>query len=160
MPDRQIPCRLCVLALLLTLLTGSGCEQSEPEPQIDYSQEGADGPNAQREFTETDSGLKYKILREGTGKKPAPSDYVLASYRGWLEDGTEFDSSYARGEPSPFPLEGVIAGWTEGLQLIGEGGKIELSIPSELAYGPEGKPPVIPPDAQLHFIVEVHDVSD
>ncbi len=67
----------------------------------------------------------------------------------------EFDSSYKRGEPIPFPLSGVVAGWTEGLQLIGEGGMIELEVPSELGYGPGGKPPKIPGGATLHFIVEL-----
>jgi FKBP-type peptidyl-prolyl cis-trans isomerase len=160
MTNSRIQKNVSALTLLFILLTAAGCEQSEPEPEVDYSKEGPNGPNAQTEFAETDSGLKYKILREGTGKKPTPQDYVLASYRGWLDDGTEFDSSYSRGEPSSFPLGGVIPGWAEGLQLIGEGGKIELSIPPELGYGASGKPPSIPPNAQLHFIVEVHDVSD
>lgn len=149
------------LAMLVTLFAAVGCEQSEPPgPQIDYSQEGPDGPNAQSDFTTTASGLKYRILREGTGKKPTAADVVVASYRGWLEDGSVFDSSYRRGAPTDFPLEGVIAGWTEGLQFIGEGGKIELSIPADLGYGASGKPPVIPPHSPLHFIVELHEVVD
>lgn len=149
-----------VLTLLFTLSAFAGCEQSEPEPQIDYSQEGPDGPSPQTEFTKTASGLEYKILREGTGKKPTPADAVRVSYRGWLDNGNEFDSSYARGETVKFFLNGVIDGWTEGLQLIGEGGKIELLLPPELGYGERGSPPDIPPNAPLHFVVELHEVAD
>ena len=76
-------------------------------------------------------------------------------YRGTLDDGSEFDSSYSRGESISFPLTGVIAGWTQGLQLVGEGGKIELEIPYQLGYGEAGSPPKIPPQATLHFIVEL-----
>ena len=111
------------------------------------------------EFTETPSGLKYKILNETKGRKPKASDTVVAHYRGWLDDGTEFDSSYRRGEPTSFPLNGVIPGWTEGLQLIGKGGKIELEIPSNLGYGPNGMPGAIPPNATLHFEVELVDIQ-
>lgn len=107
------------------------------------------------EFQETASGLRYRILREGKDLKPLPTSQVTVHYRGWLDDGTEFDSSYSTGRPFGTPLNGVIAGWTEGLQLIGEGGKIELDIPSQLAYGENGFPPVIPPNARLHFDVEL-----
>lgn len=113
-----------------------------------------------KEFQTTPSGLKYKIVREGDpAKKPTTADSVLAHYKGWLDDGTIFDSSYDRGEPTPFPLGGVIAGWTEGLQLIGEGGEIELEIPGKLGYGPQGMPPAgIGPNATLHFKVELIEV--
>lgn len=123
-----------------------------------YGVEGPDGPSPQTEFSSTPSGLKYRVLREGTGRKPTPSDFVSVSYRGWLDDGNEFDSSYNRNEPTNFPLNGVIPGWTEGMQLVGEGGKIELEIPSDLGYGPQGMPGAIPPNATLHFIVELHRV--
>jgi len=102
--------------------------------------------------------LKYRILRQSDGRKPVASDTVLAHYAGWLDDGTEFDSSYSRGKPTDFPLSGVIPGWTEGLQLIGKGGMIELEIPSDLGYGPRGMPGAIPPDATLHFKVELIDI--
>ena len=117
--------------------------------------EGPNDANAPEEFTATGTGLKYRILRAADGQKPAASDTVQCHYRGWLDDGTEFDSSYGRGAPTEFPLNGVIAGWTEGLQLIGEGAKIELEIPHELGYGERGYPGVIPPAATLHFIVEM-----
>ncbi|MBD3676102.1 MAG: FKBP-type peptidyl-prolyl cis-trans isomerase [Planctomycetaceae bacterium] len=151
----------CHFALLCVALILSGCagETSKPAESIDYSQEGPDGPNAEEEFTTTESGLQYRILREGTGEKPEVTDRVAVSYRGWLDDGTEFDSSYLRSEAIEFPLNQVIPGWTEGMQLVSEGGKIELSIPSDIGYGPGGMPPVIPPNAQLHFIVELHEVK-
>jgi len=106
-------------------------------------------------FKTTNNGLKYRILKEGTGKKPTVSSKVSCHYRGWLDSGKEFDSSYKRGEPTEFPLNGVIAGWTEGLQLISEGGKIELDIPSRLGYGERGMPGAIPPNARLHFEIEL-----
>ncbi len=115
-------------------------------------------PSEPGEFQTTASGLKYKIVRPGGEKKPQPSDTVKCHYKGWLDDGTVFDSSYDRGEPAEFSLSGVIAGWTEGLQLIGEGGEIELEIPSRLGYGEEGRPPKIPGGATLHFQVELLEI--
>lgn len=147
------------ICALLALSTIAGCDPSETEREIDYSQEGPDGPNAQTEFSRTASGLQYRILREGTGKKPTASDRVVVSYRGWLDDGSVFYSSYERGKPSDYPYSQLVAGMKEGLQLIVEGGKIELSIPPELGYGASGKPPAIPPNAQLHFIIELHEVQ-
>jgi FKBP-type peptidyl-prolyl cis-trans isomerase FklB len=88
--------------------------------------------------TTTASGLQYKVIRPGTGKRPTAADTVTVNYRGTLIDGAEFDNSYSRGQPATFPLNGVIAGWTEGLQLMQEGGKSELVIPAPLAYGDSG----------------------
>ncbi len=87
----------------------------------------------------TASGLQYKVITAGTGKKPTAADTVTVNYRGTLIDGAEFDSSYARGRPATFPLNGVIAGWTEGVQLMQEGGKAQLVIPPGLAYGDKGE---------------------
>src|SRR5690606_25796618 len=95
-------------------------------------------------FMTTRSGLKYRIIEAGKGRRPNKNSTVTAHYRGWLDDGTEFDSSYKRGRAMSFSLSGVVEGWTEGLQLIQEGGKIELEIPSDLGYGPAGRPPTIP----------------
>lgn len=89
--------------------------------------------------TTTPSGLQYKVIAPGTGKKPVAADTVTVNYRGTLIDGAEFDSSYARGRPATFPLNGVIAGWTEGVQLMQEGGKSQLVIPPGLAYGDKGE---------------------
>ena len=86
----------------------------------------------------TASGLQYRIVKPGTGRKPMAEDTVTVNYRGTLIDGAEFDSSYSRGQPATFPLNGVIAGWTEGLQQVQEGGTIELVIPPALAYGDKG----------------------
>lgn len=105
----------------------------------------------------TASGLRYEIKAEGTGPKPALSDNVIAHYHGTFVDGTVFDSSVERGEPAEFPLSGVIQGWQEGLQLIGEGGKMVLYIPSNLAYGETGRPPIGPARA-LIFEVELIEV--
>lgn len=104
---------------------------------------------------QTASGLQYKVITEGSGKAPKATDKVLVNYRGTLLDGTEFDSSYKRNEPISFPLNGVILGWTEGLQLIKEGGKIQLFIPPNLAYGSRGAGGVIGPDETLIFEVEL-----
>ena len=108
--------------------------------------------------TKTNSGMAYKILTEGTGKKPKETDTVKVHYKGTLISGEEFDSSYSRNTPTEFPLNKVIKGWTEGLQLIGEGGKIKLVIPSELAYGDQGAPPKIPGGATLVFEVELLEI--
>jgi FKBP-type peptidyl-prolyl cis-trans isomerase FkpA len=115
--------------------------------------------DAPEEFSETNSGLKYRILRKSNGIKPNAGNTVSVHYRGWLDNGTEFDSSYKRGESISFPLNGVIAGWTEGMQLIGTGGMVELWIPSSLGYGAQGAGADVPPHATLHFIVELIDVK-
>lgn len=103
----------------------------------------------------TSSGLQYKILREGKGRKPGQNDTVEVHYKGTLIDGTIFDSSYKRGQSISFPLNRVIAGWTEGLQLMKEGAKYELVIPARLGYGSRGAGNVIPPNATLVFEVEL-----
>ncbi|REJ94897.1 MAG: FKBP-type peptidyl-prolyl cis-trans isomerase [Planctomycetota bacterium] len=130
----------------------------EPGPR----DEDADAPT---EFTTTESGLKYRILRKGSGPKPQSPDQVIVNYKGWLEDPEKpFDQSYGK-NPFDFRLvpigqQGqVIDGWNEGVTYVKEGGMIELEIPSELGYGEGGFPPVIPPNATLHFIVEVLEVK-
>lgn len=165
MPTR--PVRIGTACVLASLLAGcapapSGSPPvptaSRPDAQPAQSGPGPADPDAPDEFTTTESGLKYRILRQSDGRKPTAADTVLCHYKGTLDDGTVFDSSYRNGSPIDFPLNGVIPGWTEGLQLIGEGGMIELEIPSDLGYGARGMPPVIPPNATLHFIVELKQI--
>ena len=104
------------------------------------------------------SGLQYQVLKEGNGKKPTAKDTVKCHYEGFLIDGTVFDSSVQRGEPATFPLQQVIAGWTEGLQLMQEGAKYRFFIPYRLAYGEGGAGQMIPPFAALIFDVELIEV--
>jgi FKBP-type peptidyl-prolyl cis-trans isomerase FklB len=105
------------------------------------------------------SGLQYKILKEGTGRTPQTTDTVTVHYRGTLIDGTEFDSSYSRNNPSTFKVSGVIRGWTEALQLMKEGAKWQLFIPADLAYGERGMPPRIAPNSPLIFEVELISIN-
>jgi FKBP-type peptidyl-prolyl cis-trans isomerase len=105
------------------------------------------------------SGLQYKILKAGTGPKPSAADSVVCNYRGTLINGTEFDSSYKRGQPLTFPVNGVIKGWTEALQLMPVGSKWQLFIPSELAYGERGAGADIGPNATLIFEVELLSIQ-
>lgn len=117
--------------------------------------------NAEKEGVETlDSGLQYKVLETGDGATPQADSTVKVDYKGTLIDGTEFDSSYKRGEPAEFPVNGVIPGWTEALQLMQEGDKWQLVVPPQLAYAEKGAPPVIPPNSALVFEVELLEVLD
>ena len=152
-----------VFTVLGLLVTVAGCTYEEEQdegldknglPVLKAAKEGPDDPDAPEEFTTTPSGLKYRILRKSDGKKPTPEDTVRVHYQGWLDDGTVFDSSYASGRPQTFGLNNVISGWTEGLQYLPEGGKIELEVPSDLGYGDEGNSS-IPGKATLHFKIEL-----
>ena len=135
----------------LTTMADSATEKGEKFLAENKSKEGV---------KTTASGLQYKITKEGTGKSPAATDRVLVHYEGKLLDGTVFDSSIKRGEPIAFPLNRVIPGWTEGLQLLKEGGKAILYIPSKLAYGPGGTPGgPIGPNETLIFEVELIKVQ-
>src|SRR5205823_7796016 len=107
----------------------------------------------------TTSGLQYKALKEGSGAPPKATDTVVVNYRGTLVDGTEFDSSYKRGEPATFPVNRVIKGWTEALQLMKPGSKYQLFIPASLAYGERGAGQTIGPNATLIFDVELLSIK-
>lgn len=116
--------------------------------------------NAKKEgVVVTESGLQYKVINEGTGKQPKATDTVKCHYEGFLINGTVFDSSIQRGEPASFPLNAVIKGWTEGLQLMKEGAKYRFFIPYNLAYGEAGAAGAIPPYAALIFDVELIEVQ-
>lgn len=116
--------------------------------------------NAKKEgVVTTESGLQYTVVKQGTGAKPKATDTVKVHYEGTLIDGTVFDSSIKRGEPIEFPVNGVIAGWTEALQLMPIGSKYKLVIPAKLAYGERGAGPVIGPNSVLIFDVELLDIN-
>ena len=103
----------------------------------------------------TQSGLKYEVLAQGEGESPKATDIVIAHFAGWLIDGTPFDGSYARGEPNEFPLQGMIPGWIEGLQLMRPGSKFLFEIPPSLAWGERGSPPKIAANAKVVFLIEL-----
>ncbi|MEZ6095567.1 MAG: FKBP-type peptidyl-prolyl cis-trans isomerase [Pirellulaceae bacterium] len=131
-----------------------------PEDSEEVRKPGSIDEDASKEFTRTASGLEYRILRKSDGKKPTATQTVEVDYKGWLDDGKIFDSSYRRDDTISFGLNQVIKGWTEGVQLVGEGGMIELNIPYELGYGAYGTPGgPIPARARLHFIVELKSIK-
>ena len=129
-----------------------------PKPQPPPAKPTPPKPRRKKVQT-TASGLKYEVLREGDGSKPSATDRVTVHYRGELVDGTIFDSSYDRGQPATFPLNGVISGWTEGLQLMPVGSKYKFTIPPELGYGARGAGGRIPPNATLIFEVELLSIA-
>lgn len=116
--------------------------------------------NAEAEgVTVTESGLQYSVITDADGAKPAVTDTVTVHYRGTLLDGTEFDSSYSRGQPATFQLDQVIPGWTEGVQLMSEGSKYKFVIPHQLAYGERGAGAIIGPFETLIFEVELIEIN-
>jgi len=165
---------MAMAAMLLTGMascTGNSSSSSDTAEQttLDYGQQIKDNKTIGREFMEqnakndsvvqTSSGLQYMVLKEGNGAKPGPTDVVTVHYTGKLLDGTVFDSSVERGDPATFPLDQVIPGWTEGLQLMSEGSQYRLFIPSELAYGSKGAGNQILPNSTLIFDVELIKVE-
>ena len=144
---------------------GSDDDNDNPDPNSmnDNKAEGEAflAENSQKPgVTTLPSGLQYEVLTEGSGPKPGLSSSVTTHYHGTLINGTVFDSSYQRGQPATFPVNGVIAGWTEALQLMGEGSKYRLYIPSDLAYGKRGAGRDIPGDTALIFDVELLKVNN
>ena len=148
-----------LLALLLVL---AACG-SEPTPSDDPTEPAAEDPagDCEEGVVETESGLQYEELECGDGEEAARGDTVVVHYTGTLEDGTKFDSSLDRGQPFPFTIGAgqVIQGWEEGIAGMKVGGKRKLTIPPDLAYGPAGRPPVIPKNATLIFEVSLVDIQ-
>lgn len=135
---------LLMLSCLGAAQAQTGTAPAGPAPSVDVT---------------TGSGLVYRVLAEGTGVSPRATDSVTVHYRGTLADGTEFDSSYRRGQPATFPLNGVIRCWTEGVQRMKVGGKSRLTCPPQIAYGSRGAGNVIPPNATLTFEVELLSIA-
>ena len=143
------------IPLILTAVTIALISMSNADSALERGQAFLKENATKEGVKTTSSGLQYKITKEGTGKNPKATDTVVVHYKGTTIDGKEFDSSYKRGEPTEFPLNAVIKGWTEGLMYVSEGGKATLYIPSELAYGKRGAPGAIGPDETLIFDVEL-----
>ncbi len=138
-------------ALLLLCLAAAAPTFAQTDLAVTYAKE--------KGAVVTPSGLVYLSLKEGTGASPTAADTVKVHYKGTLANGTEFDSSYKRGEPAQFPLGGVIPCWTEGVQRMKLGGKAKLTCPAAIAYGSRGAGGVIPPNATLQFEVELIDIA-
>jgi FKBP-type peptidyl-prolyl cis-trans isomerase len=160
--------RATVALLVLIAIAAAGCGGTTPaEPGADQpADQPADMPDASTypgepatgEVQTTASGLQYIVMQEGSGDSPTATSNVVVHYTGYLLDGTQFDSSVGSGAPAEFNASGVITGWTEGLQLMQEGGKTKFIIPPDLGYGAQGYPPLIPPDATLVFDLELIEV--
>jgi FKBP-type peptidyl-prolyl cis-trans isomerase len=147
--------------MLLALLQFAAIGYTEEsKPQTPKTGEAFLAQNAKQPGVKTtSSGLQYKVVKEGTGRKPTATDTVTVHYRGTFIDGKEFDSSYSRNQPAVFPLNGVIKGWTEGLQLMTTGSRYMLYIPPALAYGERGIADVISPNSTLIFEVELISIK-
>ena len=153
---------ISVVAALFLFFAGvnsmANQNQEVPLPELPKGAGKMDA-DAPKSMTKTDSGLQYRILRKGNGAKASAASKVEVNYHGWLDNGKVFDSSYSRGKSISFGLNQVIPGWTEGMQLVGEGGMIELTIPPDLGYGSRGAGSAVPPNATLHFLVELIKVQ-
>ncbi len=144
--------------LLLAALVLAGFAQSARS--ADSTNAAPAAPTPDTNWTTTASGLKYQVMKHGSGTvMPKATDLVTVNYKGTLLDGTVFDSSYDRGEPATFPLNRVIPGWTEGVQLMKVGDKFKFQIPANLAYGPNSPSPKIPPNSTLVFEVELLKIN-
>jgi FKBP-type peptidyl-prolyl cis-trans isomerase len=150
---------ICATALV-ALFLNAGCEAQSSNP-IERAEKFLMENKTKEGVKTLPSGLQYKVLKEGTGKTPKDTDVVVTHYKGTLLDGTEFDSSYKRNAPAEFPVNRVIKGWTEALQLMKEGDKWILYIPPKLAYGERGAPGgVIGPNETLIFEIELIKVKE
>jgi FKBP-type peptidyl-prolyl cis-trans isomerase len=160
MPSSIVRSLCFTTAALAAVLVISACSKSEQSAEApgDHAETGAPAA-AESKVVTTSTGLQYEVITEGQGKSPTATDSVTVHYRGTLVDGTEFDSSHKRGKPAVFPVNRVIPGWTEALQLMQEGDKWKLTIPPDLAYGERGAGALIPPNSTLIFEVELIEVN-
>ena len=153
-PEDEMQSAFSAINQLVQAAAAKAAESNKESGQIFLTE------NAAKEgVITTESGLQYEIITEGNGPKPSQSDMVVTHYHGTLTDGTVFDSSVARNEPAQFPVNGVIQGWIEALQMMPVGSKWRLTIPSHLAYGDQGSPPVIGPGATLIFEIELLEIK-
>jgi FKBP-type peptidyl-prolyl cis-trans isomerase FkpA len=146
---------IALISTLTACAEGTKPEDAKTEPAAPAAAE----KKETGKVTTTASGLKYEILKDAEGPKPSATDQVTVHYKGTLVDGTEFDSSYGRGQPATFPLNRVIKGWTEGVQLMSPGAKYKFTIPPELGYGAGGAGGKIPPNSTLIFEVELIKIN-
>ncbi len=162
---------IAIFCVGFVFASGYAAAETQTTPTTPAQQQSLESKNqmAGQTFLETNKnkpgvvtlpdGLQYKIIKQGDGSQPTDNDTVTVNYSGALIDGTEFDSSYKRGEPATFPLNGVIPGWTEALKLMKTGSVWELYIPSSLAYGEQGAPPAIGPNETLIFKVDLIKIN-
>ena len=156
----MLPRLTLIAALSLLGACGSNSGSGSPDSVLADDQDPFLAQNAaQDNVTTTASGLQYEVLRAADGPKPSDDSIITVHYKGELIDGTEFDSSYKRGEPNTFPLSGTIPGWIEGLQLMSVGSQYRLVMPAELAYGDAGAGELIGPGATLIFEVELLEIN-
>lgn len=154
-PHLFITLATIILGITMFSMANAKSPEENKADGIAFLEENAQNPDV----ITTASGLQYVVIEEGDGKSPSATDNVTVHYQGTTIDGDEFDSSYKRGTPATFPLNRVIAGWTEGLQLMKEGAKYRFFIPSELAYGERGAGSAIGPNSTLIFKVELIKVN-
>lgn len=148
--------QLAAALSLLLVACGDDAADGEADPATSDAAEPAD--EAEPAMITTDSGLRYQVLREGSGESPVSGQQVLVHYRGTLPDGTQFDSSYDRGEPAEFDVDGLIAGFSEALKLMRPGGHVRAHVPSALGYGEQGAGGLIGPNQDLVFEIELLEV--
>lgn len=159
--SQKLKKKYLLIYLLLLPLLFSGCDKTNKKQQITAKPTftSVKVASSASKLVTLPSGLQYKVIKKGNGKKPKATDKVTVNYRGSFENGDVFDSSYKRGQPATFPVNGVIKGWTQALQMMREGDEWQLIIPPSLGYGAMGSPPVIPPNSTLYFNVELLKVE-